>query len=241
MKRTIGLVIALFIGSSAHAAPVPFNSVTILADAFTGFGLANAIDSNGIEIPPGKTGTSLPLSASASSSGASFADVSVDFDSDTIFLTGTTEASSQDGSLSDASASAELVGSFSGAGNYRLSVVFDSINELFNAGLDDFSEGSVTASLVTDSTQIFSESLFAPGELSFDFSLDDRATGLLSVFVVSGSSTFSEDSIAFNLSDTAVDFSVQPVPLPGALFFLVSAIISSSLFGRLTSTKNIIP
>jgi hypothetical protein len=208
--RILAIPTLLLASTLAHAGPILFNDASYATSAFAAVGSQPDIAPDGLSPPE-----LLPLFSQAAvelDPEFAFADAIAD---DGLLVSGV-EVMSIDQQV-DAVAVSSFIGSFTGAGRFRLDLDFDSIADLAGAAAGARLFVTLTAGLDT----LLDETFELAGDYRriFDFGAMAQ-NGLLALDLVGDGSTLG--GYAFALA--SVDFALQSVPEPTSVLLAATAL-----------------
>ena len=246
MTRILSILLATFWSCSASAVPVTFVDSIFTADVVVGLGIESGDDTNTVAIPP-DSDFNLPAFASAElpagfpvTGDFAIADAFADRVQNEYFLDANTEINVEPGSGvdADAIAIAGFSGSFSGAGDYRLSIEFESFADVVGSnGADSITE--VLVSIVGGFDTILDTTLDTEGSVAFDFMLLDDGLASLDVLLLSDAFIFGEGFVAATSSVAfTLDREAMLVPEPSAIA-LSAIVFLVAAFGTPGARRNI--
>lgn len=227
MKNLSAFLFAIIFSASAAGGPMELTSASLFVDAIAGLDASVALGSDALQIPPDDLTLDLPINASASQSGQSFADALIDADPASFFLLASTEASSNNGEFSDATAASEFQGTFEGSRAFAFTLDFESLNLVLIDSLDDFAEAQLFAEIFIDGVSVFSDSLISTGQLAYRFLLGDMSSAFINVILSSSASAATPGANSFNLASAS--FNVVAVPEPGSALLIGTAFLGLRL------------
>lgn len=136
------------------------------------------------------------------------------------------------GTLALGTSASETLVEFSGPGDYVFSLNFD----IDVAGSPDASDVQLFINLDAGGRSVIDEVFNATRSVTNQFNLDANSEGLLSILLIAQSESQFAESSAFGTASFTLA-KVNPVPLPGGLVLLVSAIGFASRFAQRASRQ----
>mgnify|MGYP000651414150 CR=1 FL=1 len=230
MKYLATLFFVIVYSACANAGLIEPSQATLSVNAVAGIDNSVALNLTTLDIPPSDAASGLPISASASREGQSFADALIDVNSESFFLDATTEAFSERGEFSDATAISEFQGVFRRSGAYDFFLNFETLNELIVPGIDSVAEASLFVEIMLDDIRVYSEFLISASQLAYRFRLEDMSSAVINIILSSNAVAGTREASSFNLASAS--FSVLSVPEPSSVLLIGSVLFGSRLIRR---------